>query len=180
MKEAAVNAMAAIANAILDAVPGLRTFVELLMQAINYAKQLMSAGGGEGGPPAMARGGPIFGPGTSTSDSIPIWASVGEFMMQSRAVQYYGRSFMAALNAMRLPRDFDFSSALVVPAPRAGFATGGEVTRDAGGRPVILQFPDGHSFALTAANETADRLGRYAMSRRLSSAGRKPSYYGAV
>jgi hypothetical protein len=51
-----------------------------------------------------ARGGPIVGPGTSTSDSIPILASRDEFMMRAAAVRYYGRPTMAALNSMRIPR----------------------------------------------------------------------------
>jgi hypothetical protein len=51
-----------------------------------------------------AGGGPIVGPGTSTSDSIPILASRDEFMMRAAAVRYYGRPTMAALNSMRIPR----------------------------------------------------------------------------
>ncbi|MFJ9394661.1 hypothetical protein ACIRQT_07225 [Streptomyces californicus] len=45
-----------------------------------------------------AGGGPIDGPGTSTSDSVPIWASRGEFMMQAKSVDKYGVSFMRAVN----------------------------------------------------------------------------------
>ena len=115
---------------------------------------------------------------------MPIRASRGEWVIQAKAVQHYGRSFMAALNSMRLPRGFDMGSmaeALVVAPPRARFATGGEVgSRKSDGRPVILQFPDGRSFAMNASNETADSLGRYATSRRLAGAGRKPSYFGAT
>lgn len=89
---------------------------------------------------------------------------------------------MSALNSMRLPRGFDMSAiadALVVTPPRARFATGGEVgSRKGDGRPVILQFADGRTFAMTASNETADNLGRYATTRRLAGAGRKPSYFG--
>jgi len=88
---------------------------------------------------------------------------------------------VAALNSMRLPRSpFDqLADALVVSTPRTRFAAGGEVTRR-DGTPVILQFPDGRSFSLRAEAETADSLGRYAVTRRLSAAGRKPSYYGAI
>src|SRR5262249_7839474 len=66
----------------------------------------------------FARGGPIFGPGTSTSDSVPIWASVGEFMVRAAAVRKYGVRLFHALNAMRLP-----------PNAFRGFSRGGLVDR---------------------------------------------------
>lgn len=73
-------------------------------------------------PGQYADGGPIRGPGTKTSDDIPIWASDGEFMIRAAAVDHYGLEFFARANAMRL-------------------ASGGPVTHDgaqrlaAGGRP---------------------------------------------
>lgn len=48
---------------------------------------------------ARASGGPVDGPGTSTSDSIPLWASNGEWVMQAGARRQYGDGFMAAVNA---------------------------------------------------------------------------------
>lgn len=51
---------------------------------------------------ARASGGPVYGPGTSTSDSIPAWLSNGEFVMNAKAVQRYGLDTMHAMNAMRL------------------------------------------------------------------------------
>ena len=56
------------------------------------------------GAMGFAGGGPIFGPGTSTSDSIPIMASAGEFMVRAAAVRHYGLDTLAALNGMRLPK----------------------------------------------------------------------------
>ena len=64
----------------------------------------------------FASGGAIRGSGTGTSDSIPIWASNGEFMQPARAVSYYGEDFMQALRGLRVPR-----SALL------GYADGGLV-----------------------------------------------------
>ncbi|WP_435744896.1 phage tail tape measure protein [Nocardioides sp. SYSU DS0663] len=49
-----------------------------------------------------AAGGPIVGPGTKTSDSVPILASDGEFMMSAAAVDHYGLDTMFAMNARRL------------------------------------------------------------------------------
>lgn len=45
-----------------------------------------------------ATGGQIHGPGTSTSDSVPIWASRGEFMVKAKSVAKYGVSFLKAVN----------------------------------------------------------------------------------
>lgn len=57
-----------------------------------------------GAAAGKAEGGAIYGPGTSTSDSVPIWASSGEYMVKAAAVQRYGLGFMDALNGMRLPK----------------------------------------------------------------------------
>jgi TP901 family phage tail tape measure protein len=63
-----------------------------------------------------AAGGPITGPGTSTSDDVLIRASTGEFVQQAVAVDYYGSAFMQALNDRRVPKN-------ALPA----FAQGGPV-----------------------------------------------------
>ncbi|MFD8404670.1 hypothetical protein ACFV1G_08300 [Streptomyces anulatus] len=54
--------------------------------------------GSHGSQLKYAGGGPIEGPGTSTSDSIPIWASRGEFMVKAASVAKYGVSFLKAVN----------------------------------------------------------------------------------
>ncbi|MFE5675113.1 hypothetical protein ACFQ7B_07515 [Streptomyces erythrochromogenes] len=46
-----------------------------------------------------ARGGIIRGPGTSTSDSIPLWASDGEYMLNAAATERIGVSTLDALNS---------------------------------------------------------------------------------
>ncbi|MFE7236084.1 hypothetical protein ACFVAF_36830 [Streptomyces sp. NPDC057596] len=52
---------------------------------------------------ALAGGGLVQGPGTSTSDSIPLWGSAGEYMVKAAAVARYGVKFMDDLNSGRLP-----------------------------------------------------------------------------
>lgn len=52
----------------------------------------------------LARGGLLEGPGTETSDSIPIMGSKGEFMHNAEAVKYYGVDYMKAVNERRAPR----------------------------------------------------------------------------
>ena len=69
-----------------------------------------------GGAAKKAGGGMISGPGTGTSDDIPIWASDGEFMVNARATAQ-NRGLLEAINSgKRLPA-----------APR-GFAGGGIIT----------------------------------------------------
>lgn len=52
----------------------------------------------------MATGGRVTGPGTGTSDSVPVAASNGEWMIRAAAVDHYGDGFMNAINNMTLPR----------------------------------------------------------------------------
>jgi TP901 family phage tail tape measure protein len=83
----------------------------------NFINDPLGVNGGKPAPnaiPGHADGGLISGPGTGTSDSILARLSAGEYVQKNAAVQYYGRSFMDAVNNMtfQLPR----------------FATGGPVS----------------------------------------------------
>jgi hypothetical protein len=60
----------------------------------------------------FASGGLLQGPGTGTSDSIPMYGSNGEYMMQASSVSKFGVGFFDSLNAGRIPK----------------FATGGLIT----------------------------------------------------
>ena len=55
------------------------------------------------GVPGFAGGGLIQGPGSPTSDSIPIMGSRGEFMIQASAVDHFGVGFFEALNRGNVP-----------------------------------------------------------------------------
>ncbi|MFI9622156.1 hypothetical protein ACIG8S_24920 [[Kitasatospora] papulosa] len=57
---------------------------------------------GSHGSQLKAEGGLIHGPGTGTSDDVPIWASNGEFMVKAKAVAKYGVSFLKMVNEGRL------------------------------------------------------------------------------
>lgn len=54
-----------------------------------------------GGPIGFPGGGPISGPGTGTSDSIPIMASNGEYMINAKSTAKY-RGLIEAINSDRL------------------------------------------------------------------------------
>ena len=66
----------------------------------NNPVRIATGAGGAGGV-TFADGGPVFGPGTSTSDSIPARLSNGEYVIKADSVQRYGRSFFDAVNAQR-------------------------------------------------------------------------------
>ncbi|MEU0236785.1 hypothetical protein ABZ234_03775 [Nocardiopsis sp. NPDC006198] len=69
----------------------------------------------------FAVGGPVSGPGTATSDSIPAWLSDGEFVQPTHVVDHYGVGFMEALRHKQIPK-----------GAVQGFAKGGRVSRGAG------------------------------------------------
>jgi hypothetical protein len=53
-------------------------------------------------PSRMADGGPVFGPGTGTSDSIPTMLSNGEYVVKAAAAKKLGRRFLDSINKGKL------------------------------------------------------------------------------
>lgn len=177
-----VNSVASQIERILD---------RLLAQIRQVQSQAASAGSNtikplDNGfaPTPFAGGGSVFGPGTSTSDSILARLSRGEFVMNARAVKKYGLRFMAAINGMRLspeiiPRFRDGGLASLIsnsfPVPR--FAKGGHVTTGAPHlQPVIFQLPGGGTITGFSASPAAvEELGRYSIRAKNTSGGRKPT-----
>ena len=110
-------------------------------KAINITAHYTSTGEvnfSDGAKARFASGGLLSGPGTGTSDSIPMWGSDGEYMQQRSAVDYYGVGIMDALNSRQIPREAfsplrHATGGLVAPpvhysnAPR--YAPGGYVGR---------------------------------------------------
>lgn len=88
----------------------------------------ISGGGGH------ATGGRIYGPGTSTSDSIPAMLSNGEMVLRAAAVKkidaLYGRSFLNTSNAVGSVEKAMQPSAFALNARRKSqaYATGGRVS----------------------------------------------------
>lgn len=165
-----------------------------------------SSGGSSSGDSGILRpfatGGYVSGPGTGTSDSIMARLSNGEFVIRAAAVRKYGPQLLDAINKMRLPRLPQFATGGLVSAPRMPrvnlsgivdsltqgmayqaprFADGGMVAipAQAQGRPISLTI-DGRTFeGLTAPEQVAEDLTRFATNRRMRSAGRKPGWVGA-
>lgn len=85
------------------------------------------------GVPGFATGGHIRGPGTATSDSIPIMASRGEFMIQAAAVDHFGVDFFNSLNAGVNPATTDPALVAEVRALRSGVAQVAQMVGAIGG-----------------------------------------------
>lgn len=81
----------------------------------------------------FARGGPIYGEGTATSDSIPARLSTGEYVIQAKAVKKFGVGFFNQVNSGGMPAQGagykpGFATGGLVNIRMApGFATGGAV-----------------------------------------------------
>jgi hypothetical protein len=140
---------------------------DAISQAASFLNLLPGMGNQtpEGGAPMFAAGGGhIRGPGTSTSDSIFAFLSNDEFVMKAAAVRRYGVGMMSAINNMTFPR----------------FAAGGLVqmaSHSSSPRHVLnLTIGGEHFGGLLVPEQTASRLSQFAVSRQLSSAGRKPRW----
>ncbi len=165
--------------------------LEALAARAAAARAEAGSGGGSGSGRRFAGGGQVSGPGTATSDSILAWLSDGEYVIRAAAVQKYGSGLLAALNGLRLPKDFFKGFALGGPVDLSGIAArltggmhvssrlpalaaGGAVTAT-GGRPIMLSF-DGASYPMIAPEDVADRLAKHAGRVSLRRAGGKPGW----
>lgn len=74
-----------------------------------------------------AAGGKIFGPGTETSDDVPINASRNEWVIRASSARKYGDSAMYALNQGLIPKDAFAAYGYKDGGKIGGFAAGGKV-----------------------------------------------------
>ena len=77
------------------------------------------------GRPGLATGGQVVGPGTGTSDDVPIWASNGEFVVRAAAVRKYGVDFFHLLNAGRFATGGPVGHYAASSTPSTGRVGGG-------------------------------------------------------
>jgi hypothetical protein len=134
----------------------------------------------------MASGGRVRGPGTGTSDSIPAWLSHGEYVARAAAVRKYGVGIFNALNSLQLPKNFlqGFADGglaslnIKMPQPLR-MARGGMVPTRSQLRPLSLTIGADTFAGLLAPEDVAEKLMHVSTNKRIRSAGRKPTYYGA-
>lgn len=106
-------------------------------------------------------GGPITGPGTSTSDSILARVSRGEYVVKAAAVDRYGLKFMEALNNGRLPIGRPAPSpgrAAAVTTSAASAASGPAVTYQVYPRASVIDVNDLR--LIQRQEEARQRVGR--------------------
>jgi len=118
-----------------------------------------------------ATGGPIDGPGTTTSDSILARLSRGEFVIKAAAVQQYGTGLFHALNNMQLP-GFAQGGGVAAPSRLTGGLSNGPTST------LNLTIGERTFNGLRGPKSTIDDLANYAVSRQTSAAGSKPSWVG--
>ena len=124
--ESAIDALSDSLNRLLDQVMDMisqQLFKQLFagIPGLNFSG-LGAAVSGSGGIGHAATGGPIRGPGSGTSDSIPTMLSNGEFVVRASQAKRYG-ALLEAINSGRLR----------LPAFATGGPIGGPVARAAGG-----------------------------------------------
>jgi len=107
----------------------------------------------------LAYGGPLAGSAPhDRADNRLFWGTPGEWVIQRPAVRHYGSSFIAALNAMKLPR-FAFGGEIGASAigslsvPRLSGA--GSAGEKSGGTPLVLDFGKLGRYEASTSHDTA-------------------------
>ncbi|WP_233118066.1 hypothetical protein [Aggregatibacter actinomycetemcomitans] len=113
LRDALKNLTTTILNAMVQ-IAAQQLAMQTSSAASGWWSAIASAFSGAGG---YATGGPIRGPGTSTSDSIPARLSDGEWVIQASAVSHYGHAFMDAINNKRLLKRASGGPVSVPPVP---------------------------------------------------------------
>lgn len=111
------------ASAAYDEIMSVQRYLNTLPGVKNV--RIAVGAGGQGGI-TFATGGPVYGPGSGTSDSINARLSNGEYVIRAAAVKQFGVGYFNALNQGRKPRGFA-SGGAVNAAPSAPSMMGGVV-----------------------------------------------------
>ncbi|MHC6150541.1 phage tail protein [Bradyrhizobium elkanii] len=185
-----------IVQTVLSAIEAIKSAASSVGDAVSG----FAGGGGPVGGAGFAGGSnaPLSGPGTTTSDSIPAWLSVGEVVLQARAVSAlvarFGSGVLGFLNNFHRLGDrpiptfsvggmvdhiahrFSFDSFAFEPLRLAGGGMIAAPARTGALHPVHLHLPSGNTVSgLLAPRSVIDQLGRELALERLSASGRQPS-----
>jgi hypothetical protein len=161
----AFNAILSPIKSVIDTIGG---WIHGLVDAAKALWAGLTGGGGSvsaGAAPGMAAGGEVGGaPGVDRNLAL---LSKGEFVLSVAAVQRYGVGWLHSLNAMAIPRFAGGGLNGGLPS-LAGAA--------AGGRPIHLHIA-GQAFGpMTASQDVAGALERFAVHSQIASTGRKQSW----
>jgi hypothetical protein len=173
-------------GASIDQVSGWINSLLQMIAKVGGAIKGAFGGGGGGGPaagsiPGNAAGGLIGGRGTGTSDSNLAWVSRGEHIMPARAVAQPG--VLALLEALRrtggnlrgvMNGMGRFAAGGLIPR----FAEGGLVGGGMGHLGTVDLRTDHGVVRLMAGASAVEQLTRLAVTKRMTSTGRKPGFVG--
>lgn len=165
-------------KAITDVFQGVFDFLQNLIKmagdAIKAVGDAITGGGGKpDSPQKNARGGPIRGRGTGTSDSILSWLSNGEFVVRAKAVRKWG---VNALNRLNAGIPAFASGGLAMPRSSPSFALGGNGGGDSPPKSFDLHIGDEIFEGLLAPATVASKLVQFAKTRNVRSGGTKPTW----
>lgn len=127
--------------------------------------QSTSGGPAPADAPARAFGGPLPGRALhDRSDNMLYWGTPGEWVIQRPAVRYWGPEFLAAINAMRLPK-FAMGGELrgaasAISRLDVGSFSAKSLTRNESKTPVVLNFGNSGSFTTEASGRVAEEIVR--------------------
>ena len=113
--------------------------------------------------PALAYGGPLPGHAPhDRADNMLYWGTPGEWVIQRPAARYYGAAFMAALNAMRLPKFASGGMLRGSAIDRLGIPglPSGAAGNAAGGNNLTLDFGELGKYHAQASQNTQRELER--------------------
>jgi hypothetical protein len=178
-----------VINDVIKAARYLYDQIEIVLRGIDKmtgSKLAAGSGAAASGSPAgadgsrlMASGGHVSGPGGG--DVIPALLTRNEYVVRSQAVNHYGVGFFHMLNSLRALPGMALggivgalSSSLSPPMRAGAVPTAGAM--GASGHPVYLTIGT-ETFHMTAAADVAEKMTSFAQTRRLRSAGTKPSWY---
>lgn len=87
----------------------------LVLKAVGLISGAFGGGGGVATAAiktgaSFADGGPVRGPGSSRSDSVPAWLSNGEFVIKAAAVKNWGENFLQGINSGSPDLQFSLST----------------------------------------------------------------------
>lgn len=117
-------------------------------------------------PQGYATGGRIVGPGTPTSDSVPIWASVDEHMIRAAsATQPGARAFLDDFNERGMSALWDWAGRFAAGGPITAPAERGMRYADPAASPVNLQ-NDMSLYLLNDRDQLAEALAKHPKMRR--------------
>jgi hypothetical protein len=131
-----------------------------------HTARIAMGAGGSGGTTAYATGGPVYGPGTATSDSFLIRASNGEYMQREAAHRFWGTQTMDAINRN------DVSGVWAAMATR-GFVDGGSASYTVASPSVNVTMPPsgGGGGPVQLADKSIKELGDYIIAASYNVAG---------